>query len=293
MVHATLNSLFDVNRIKLLKEKTFEVSQKHDLRIQFFEKEFINRLQFIKKKYRSIFLYGEFSDKFLKFLALTYPQAFIIAANITSFPLKSTLSLYSTVCHEEQLPFPNQTFDLAISCASFHHINNLPKALTEYKRILNPDGLFLASFVGGDTLLEARESLLNSEIKLIGGASPRIIPMINLKTISDLVQHGGFALPVVDREKIYLSYSSLINIFKEIKYLGESNYMRERSLKIPPKKLFKLAEKFYQDHYLDQHNRLKVTLELIHLCGWGPAKDQPKSCIKGSGKLSLVDVLSS
>ncbi|OJX14015.1 MAG: hypothetical protein BGO77_01465 [Caedibacter sp. 37-49] len=292
MAYATLNPIFDVTRIKLLKERALKVSQEYDVWIKFFEKEFINRLQFIKKEYKSIFLYGEFSNKFLKLLTLTHPRSFIVIANIIPVYSKNILDLYLTVCHEEQLPFPNETFDLAISCNSFHHINNIPKALTEYKRILKPDGLFLASFVGGDTLIEAREALLNSEIKLTGGASPRVIPMIDLKTSSDLIQHAGFTLPVVDRDLIHFSYSSLLNIFKEIKCLGESNYLSERSLKIPPKTLFKLAEKFYQDYYLDHYKRLKVTLEIIHLCGWAPAQDQLRSCSKGSGRISLVDVLS-
>ncbi|MBN9412710.1 MAG: methyltransferase domain-containing protein [Candidatus Paracaedimonas acanthamoebae] len=294
MTKPHLNLVFDLKRLKQLKLNAVKMRQKDNFYIELIEKELITRLQFTKRDFKNIFIYGEFSDNFLQFLKHQYPnRTSIMTASF--IPSSSPLLTYFpfTVCSEEYLPFPSQTFDLVISCASFHHLNNIPKALAEYRRILTPDGLFLSSFIGGETLQEAREVLLQAEIELTGGASPRIIPMINIRTASELMQLSGFSLPVIDRNLLKLSYSSLSHLFKEVKQLGESNYMAERSLKTPPKNLFKLAEQFYQQRYMDEYQRLKATLELIHLCGWNPDSSHPKNCLKGSGQISLTKIFKS
>lgn len=289
-----LNFIFDLARIKELKTKAAKAFQKDNSYIGLIENEFITRLQFIKKDFKSIFIYGEFSDTFLQFLKHRYSNTvLIVTANLVPFLLPSDTHHASAVCYEDQLPFPVQTFDLAISCASFHHLNNIPKALEEYKRILKPDGFFLSSFVGGNTLQEVREALLQAEIELTRGVSPRIIPMVDLTTAAALMQQSGFSLPVVDRDLLKISYSSLNGLFKDIKHLGENNYMVTRSLKIPSKNLFKLAEKFYRQRHLDEHQRLKATLELIYLCGWSPDHNQPKNCTRASGQISLTKILNS
>ncbi|MBN9343389.1 MAG: hypothetical protein BGO76_05480 [Caedibacter sp. 38-128] len=291
MTKSHLNLIFELAHLKLLKKNALKVFQKDHFYVDLIEKELITRLEFTKRDFKNIFLYGEFSDSFLKFLKHRYVNIdSIVKGNIVPFPPPTNVHYDSTVCYEEQLPFSAESFDLAISCASFHHLNNIPKTLTEYRRILKPDGLFLSSFIGGDTLQEAREVLLQAEIELTGGVSPRIIPMVNISTAAELIQHSGFSLPVVDRDLLKISYSSLNLLFKDVKQLGESNYMVERSLKIPPKNLFILAEQFYRQRYLDEHQRLKVTLELIHLCGWKPDQSQPKSCAKGSGQVSLTKI---
>ena len=50
----------------------------------------------------------------------------------------------------------------------------------EIRRILKPDGLFLASMLGGESLVELREALLEAELATSGGASPRVSPMAGL-----------------------------------------------------------------------------------------------------------------
>lgn len=278
-----LNILFDVARIKLLKKKAAGILQKDRLYLEVIEKELMIRLQFTKRDFKNILIYGEFSNDFLMFLKQCYSnQVSLVIANIVPFMLTSDLHNPVIACYEEQLPFPAETFDLVISCASFHYLNNIPKALEEYKRVLKPDGFFLSSFVGGNTLHEMRDALLQSEIMLTGGASPRVIPMVDLLTAANLIQNSGFSFPVVDRDLLNISYSAFNRLLKDLKLLGENNYMNARSLKIPPKHLFKLAEQYYYQQHLDEHQRLKVTLELIHLCGWNPDPSQSNQPIKGT-----------
>ena len=67
------------------------------------------------------------------------------------------------VADEEALPFQDQSFDLIVSALSLHWVNDLPGALIQIRRALKPDGLFIATVLGGRTLTELRQSLLAAE----------------------------------------------------------------------------------------------------------------------------------
>ena len=85
------------------------------------------------------------------------------------------------VMDEELFAFKNQIFDLVISNLSLHWLNDFPGTLSQVFRILKPDGLFLASFLGEQTLFELQQSFYQAEIEVEGGVSPRISPFIRLK----------------------------------------------------------------------------------------------------------------
>ncbi|HSK41462.1 MAG TPA: methyltransferase domain-containing protein, partial [Arenibaculum sp.] len=77
---------------------------------------------------------------------------------------------------EELLPFADGVFDLAVSSLSLHWVNDVPGALVQLRRALKPDGLFVGAMLGGETLFELRRCLMEAELELLGGVSPRISP---------------------------------------------------------------------------------------------------------------------
>jgi NADH dehydrogenase [ubiquinone] 1 alpha subcomplex assembly factor 5 len=64
---------------------------------------------------------------------------------------------------EDPLPFPDDTFDLVISSASLHWVNQLPRLFQEVSRVLKPDGCFMFAVVGGNTLPELRASMVMAD----------------------------------------------------------------------------------------------------------------------------------
>jgi NADH dehydrogenase [ubiquinone] 1 alpha subcomplex assembly factor 5 len=54
------------------------------------------------------------------------------------------------------LPYADASLDLVISSMALHWVNDVPGLLAEARRVLRPDGVFLAAFLGGDTLMELR-----------------------------------------------------------------------------------------------------------------------------------------
>src|SRR5260221_181321 len=76
----------------------------------------------------------------------------------------------------------------------------------------NPDGLLRATLLAGQTLTELRMALAVAESELRGGASPRIIPFATLQDVGALLQRAGFALPVVDQDRLVVRYPSALQL---------------------------------------------------------------------------------
>ncbi len=69
------------------------------------------------------------------------------------------------------MPLKPGSADLIVSLMALHATNDTPGTMVQIARALKPDGLFLAALSGSGTLGELRESLLQAEIELTGGAS--------------------------------------------------------------------------------------------------------------------------
>src|SRR5262249_44457371 len=106
------------------------------------------------------------------------------------------------VSDEEALPFRDSSLDLVLSALTLQFVNDLPGTFAQIRRALRPDGLFLAALIGGDSLAELRQSFALAEAEVEGGVSPRVAPFVDLRDLGALLQRAGFALPVVDVDRL-------------------------------------------------------------------------------------------
>lgn len=188
---------------------------------------------------------------------------------------------------EEWLPFADGGFDLVVATLCLHWVNDLPGALVQIRRILAPDGLFLATLPGLPTLRELRAATAEAEAELRGGVSPRVSPFPDLRDAAGLLQRAGFALPVADAEDIALRYRDASALFADLRAAGEANAVLARDGRIPPRALFPLAAA----RLPAAPDGIPATLRLLVLTGWSPAANQPRLARPGSATARLADAL--
>ncbi len=80
--------------------------------------------------------------------------------------------------------FEPDSLDLVISSLSLHWVNDLPGCFKSVKNSLRPDGVFIGSLYGGETLYELRSSLQLAELERKGGISPHISPFTQVEETS-------------------------------------------------------------------------------------------------------------
>jgi len=195
------------------------------------------------------------------------------------------------IATEEHLPLANESLNLAISPLTLQFANDLPGALIQIKRSLKPDGVFIAAFLGGDTLCELRDGLLSAEVDIMGGAAPRIHPRVDIRDLGSLLQRAGFALPVVDSDRITVTYRSVVHLMRDLRALGLTSVLTQGAGARLNRRILARLEEIYKERYPAAGNRIKATFEIIYLTGWAPHESQQMPLKPGSAKARLADAL--
>lgn len=193
------------------------------------------------------------------------------------------------VADEERLPLAAAGLDLAASVLTLQTVNDLPGALIQARRALRPDGLYLAALIGGDTLTELRQVLLEAELEEMGGASPRVAPFVDVRTLGSLMQRAGFNLIVTDADRFTVRYASFPALVADLRAMAATNPLAER--RPLPRRVVARAAQLYADRFADADGKLRVTVEIVSASGWAPHADQPKPARRGSATMHLGDAL--
>jgi SAM-dependent methyltransferase len=204
-----------------------------------------------------------------------------------------TCGLHSArlVPDSEILALEEGAHDLVIHALALHWANDPVGQLVQARRALAPDGLFLAALFGGETLTELRTALAEAEIETLGGLSPRVAPMGEIRDLGGLLQRAGFAMPVADSRRYDVCYMSVLALMHDLRAMGETNVLRDRLRRPTPRALIARAATTYVERFSDEDGRVRATFDLIFLTGWAPAPDQPRPLRPGSAAARLADAI--
>ena len=191
----------------------------------------------------------------------------------------------------ERLPAAEGRLDLAVSLLAMQTVNDLPGALIQIRRALKPDGLLMAAMLGGDTLTELRQSFTIAESEILGGASPRVAPFVDVRALGSLAQRAGLALPVVDLDRATVRYADLFALLADLRAFGGANALHARSRKPLRRDVLARAGEVYAERFADPDGRLRATFDFVWLSGWAPHESQPKPLQPGSATHRLDEAL--
>ena len=182
--------------------------------------------------------------------------------------------LQRVAADEEALPFAAEAFDVIVSALALHWVNDLPGALVQARRCLRPDGLFLATLLGGDTLFELREALLEAEQEIEGGVSPRTSPFLDVRDAGDLLARAGFHMAVADADTTVVSYPDPLSLMADLRAMGETNAVNARRKTFTRRATLMRAAELYFEAHGDDQGRVPATFQVITMTGWGPVRAQ-------------------
>jgi SAM-dependent methyltransferase len=189
------------------------------------------------------------------------------------------------------VPLDPASIDLAVSLLSLQDENDIPGMLIQIKRALKPDGLFLGAMAGAGTLAELRDSLLTAEAELSGGASPRVLPLADVREVGALLQRAGFALPVTDVETVTVRYATMFDLMADLRAIGAANPLFGRSRQPATRRFFARAAQIYAERFSDPDGRIRATFSFIWMSGWAPDASQQKPLKPGSAEVPLTKIL--
>ena len=186
----------------------------------------------------------------------------------------------AVVYDEELSALKPQSFDLIISILDLHTVNDLIGALIQIKQALKPDGLFIGSLFAENTLAQLKQALVETESTLAAGVSNRVAPFAHVKDLGMALQRAGFALPVVDIDRLSVRYANPGKLFEDLRGMGETNAMCGQGKSLRRDVFNGVVET------LDQQGG-EMGFDIATITGWAPHESQQKPLQPGAAKNSL------
>jgi SAM-dependent methyltransferase len=185
------------------------------------------------------------------------------------------------------LNWPEKAHDLILSNMALPWCADPHQFLLNCGKALKGDGLLLATTFGADTFQE-----FNMAFHEAGFApAPHVGPFMDVKDIGQLLSSLKFALPVVDRDIITLTYPSFNHILGDIRFNGGRNLHPARIKHVLTLRQWQRVQSAYEKLFTTGGGLLTLTLEIIYIHGWRPHISQQQPLRPGQYKVKLEEVL--
>jgi len=114
-----------------------------------------------------------------------------------------------------------------------------------------------------------------------------------LRDLGGLLQRAGFAMPVVDSDRLTVTYPDALALMRELRLMGEGNTAVERRRSFSRRATLLRAAALYGERFGQADGRIPASFEIVTLTAWAPHESQPQPLRPGSAKTRLATALGS
>jgi malonyl-CoA O-methyltransferase len=232
----------------------------------------LERLDVVKIQPDRVLDLGAATGQSSRALKERYPKAQVIAVDLSERMLREAqseqrlLRRFSRIAMDAHaLALQDASVDLAFSNLMLAWCNHPDQVFGETARVLRPAGLFMFTSLGPDTLREVRESF-----RLVDTRT-HIHRFIDMHDLGDALMRTGFAEPVMDTERLTITFGSADALFRELKTTGATNTTHGRSHSLRGRKTLQAVLEHLESR--STAAGIAVTLEVVYGHAW---RAQPK-----------------
>jgi malonyl-CoA O-methyltransferase len=171
---------------------------------------------------------------------------------------------FERVCADAaRLPLESSSVDIVFSNLMLQWCEPLDAALAEVRRVLRPQGLFLFSTFGPDTLKELRSAWAAAD-----GYS-HVNRFLDMHDVGDAIVRAGLLEPVLDVDRLQVTYGDALALMRDLKGIGARNSTAGRPRALAGRARLERVLAAYEP--LRKDGRLPATYEIIYGAAWGSA----------------------
>jgi len=285
--------VFDRKQVRRQRDRAATHFSEYDFLFREVADRLLSRLDDVRRDFSTVLDLGCHSGLVADFLKNRTGAVQLVQSDLSPAMAKaaSCSGLPVLAADEEAIPFVSESFDLVVSILSLHWVNDLPGTLLQIRQILKRDGLFLAAIVGGGSLKELRAAMMQAELEIENGASPRVSPFADIRDAGALLQRAGFTLPVADLDSLTVRYSEPLKLLRDLRGMGETNAVSNRRRDLTRRATLLKSLSLYEEMFREADGRVPATFDIIYLTGWAPAASQPQPLAPGSARARLSAAL--
>jgi hypothetical protein len=256
------SDLFDMQLRSLRRDRAFRTGPELFLLERAFD-DVLDRLAFVQRRFRSALLIGCPDPGWIRRLA----EATETVVAVDPGRLFAT-SAGAQFRGGDDLPTAIEAFDLCVAIGTLDTANDPPALLRAVREAMAPDSLLIGTISGGDTLPRLRSAMRAADM-VTGAAAPHVHPRIEASALTMLLAGAGFAMPVVDVDRVEVAYPSLAKLVADLRGMAATNLLSDR----PRRGLSRLAWAAAQADVSRGGTAARTveTFELLNFAAWTPA----------------------
>ena len=216
-----------------------------------------------------------------------YPKAELVSLDLALGMLRKTQSVNASFANRikrvfgqaqqnllcadiEQLPLADASVEMIFSNLAIQWCNDLDAAFAGIHRVLRTDGLLTFSTLGPDTLKELRAASKTDAARV------SVSRFFDMHDIGDALVRAGFSAPVLDVERVVLTYENAIDVMRDLKAIGAHNAADGRGRGLQGRDFLKKITANYEQ--FRREDKLPATFEVVYGHAWKPVS-RPKTKI--------------
>ncbi len=248
--------------------------------------ELLERLDFFKLSPQVVVDLGAGTGRMTGELKRRYRRAEVVALDVAPGMLRearrhmSFFRRFERVCADvRQLPFADASVDIAVSNVMLQWCGDLDAAFGEVRRVLKPDGVFVFTTFGPDTLRELRAAWATVD------RYSHVNTFIDMHDIGDALVRAGLTEPVLDVDRMTLTYKNVLSLMRDLKTIGAHNVTEGRPRGLVGRGTLKRLEAAYES--ARRSGLIPATYEVIYGAAWGSAGKRGASVVDGEVHIPL------
>ncbi len=231
----------------------------------------LERLDYIRVSPQRILDAGAGTGYCTKLICHRYPSARLEALDISHAMLcraRGGVTIWQrwrgrtgyTQGDTENLPYADASMDVVVSNLTLQWCTDLDATFSEFRRVLKPNGLLMFTSFGPDTLMELRTAW-NAVDQFV-----HVNGFIDMHDVGDALLRAGFSDPVMDAERITVTYATVFKLMRELKQLGAHNVTAGRPRGLTGKQKLQKLQQAYELMRTD--GVLPATHEVVYGHAW-------------------------
>ena len=190
---------------------------------------------------------------------------------------------FERVCGDAlRLPVADASVDVVVSSLMLQWCDPPDPAFAEIRRVLKPDGFFAFSTLGPDTLRELRSAWAEAD----GMAHPynHVNHFTDMHDIGDALVRAGLSEPVLDVDRMQLTYPNALALMRDLKTIGAHNVTAGRPRGLVGRARLQRMQDAYESFRRD--GRLPATYEVVYGVAWGAAGRPTSAMVGGEARIA-------
>jgi malonyl-CoA O-methyltransferase len=245
----------------------------------------LERLDFFRFDPQVVVDLGAGTGRMTGELKRRYKRASVIALDIAPGMLREArrhfglFRRFERVCADVRaLPFADGSVDVVVSNLMLQWCDEPDLALAEIRRVLKPDSHLAFTTFGPDTLKELRSAWAAVD------TYTHVNAFVDMHDLGDALSRAGLTEPVLDVERVTLTYPNVLALMRDLKTIGAHNVTSGRPRGLVGRTRLRRMEAASET--LRSDGLIPASYEVVYGAAWGSAGRHAGRAVDGEVRIS-------